>query len=406
MSSGDWSASLSNEEGFSLSDTKGASGKNTLRVLAARNISGDTRETDVYFYYNNELRYTYRISQAEEQPYLDLATTSLSLTGDAQDCTITIETNQASWNYSFEGGSQDWISEKTKDNSSVQFSLKENKTDIERSVTIKFASDLHPEIFNYLKITQDYVVDAPKADLLDVEFGENCAAQDVSDMHMTIDASCIDATVSTTYSSKYGRYIAIFSKAATKGALEGGYYKIPYTDRTDFAEKLEDGFTIEILVCRYDDPINQQIKPFSSTQAGGTGICFRAAASNEINFEVHTGGTRTGVGYKFTGGGWRELYSGVTPQKGIYYHAIGTWDKATGTACLYVNGVLTKTLTTATGNYDHMTSSVNAYWFGIGADPNSSDKGELSFNGEVVIARLYDDALTARQVDALWKLVK
>ena len=53
-----------------------------------------------------------------------------------------------------------------------------------------------------------------------------------------------------------------------------------------------------------------------------------------------------------------------------------------------------------------MTSNVNAYWFGIGADPNASDKGELSFQGTIVLARIYNDPLTADQVGALYKLVE
>ena len=53
-----------------------------------------------------------------------------------------------------------------------------------------------------------------------------------------------------------------------------------------------------------------------------------------------------------------------------------------------------------------MNTNVDKRWFGIGADPNPNDKGQISFNGEVAIARIYDDPINADQVHALWKLVK
>lgn len=93
------------------------------------------------------------------------------------------------------------------------------------------------------------------------------------------------------------------------------------------------------------------------------------------------------------------------PQKDTFYHTVLTWDKAEGKARCYVNGELTTTLN-VTGNFDHMVSNVNAYWFGLGADPNASDKGELSFQGTIVLARIYDDPLSSQQVNALYKLVE
>ena len=73
---------------------------------------------------------------------------------------------------------------------------------------------------------------------------------------------------------------------------------------------------------------------------------------------------------------------------------------------IYVDGELKATNNSAGGEFRHMNTNVDKRWFGIGADPNPNDKGQISFNGEVVIARIYDDPINADQVHALWKLVK
>ena len=402
--SGTWSASLSEgSTGFSLSDTSGASGDTPVKVLASANRSGSTRSASVTFAMNDSI-YTYTIEQEEEQPYLDPVKTSFVISGYAQELNLVVETNQESWTYDL-GDGAGWLAERSKDNSSLVLSVAENKTGSVRSVRIKLWSELHPEVFSFITVEQDWIIDAPVADLLDVVFGENCAADDVSPMKMSIDGSCLDATVSTQYSERYGRWVAVFSAAPVSAVHDTGFWKIPYTTRTDFAEGLEDGFSMELLFARADTQApGKQIKPFASTQAGGTGMCFRAT-THEINWEIHTGGKRTGDGYKFTGGKWNELYSGVVPQKDTFYHTVLTWNKEEGIARCYVDGVLTTTLN-ATGNFDHMVSNVNAYWFGLGADPNASDKGELSFQGTIVLARIYNDPLTSQQVNALYQLVE
>ena len=73
---------------------------------------------------------------------------------------------------------------------------------------------------------------------------------------------------------------------------------------------------------------------------------------------------------------------------------------------IYVDGELKATNNSAGGEFRHMNTNVDKRWFGIGADPNPNDNGQISFNGEVVIARIYDDPINADQVHALWKLVK
>lgn len=393
LSTSDWSAKITESEGFSLSTESGASGNTTVAVSATMNNSGASRSATVSFIFNDEIRYEYTITQAEVEPFFDITPAFVPLTGDLNEFTLAVSTNQTSWTYEISNNEDKWITEKSKEGNTITFIANENNTDKTRSADIKFYSTLHPEVFSYITVQQAFLVDAPTADLLDVVFGPNGSAKDVSPMGMNVELRA-DETVSTTYLDKYGRYAGVFSKAGSP--LSGqttGYYTVPYTDNATFKSKLEDGFTIEMLIRRYDEPGTKQIKPFASTQAGGTGICFRAKEGNEFNFEVHTGGA------------WRNVYSGITPQKDIYYHAIAVWDKENAVAKLYVDGVLTGT-TTAAGDFKFMTTNVNAYWFGIGADPNPNNLGEATFNGEVVIARLYGDPLTNEQVQSLWKLVQ
>lgn len=249
-----------------------------------------------------------------------------------------------------------------------------------------------PEVFSLVTVTQAFLAPAPKADLLDVVFDEKGNGTDVSGMGMTVEKRAT-ATMGVEFIGKYNRYAATFAPGGVLSAQDAGYYAVEYNGNAAFKDALADGYTLEMLICRSDEPGNTQIKAFSSTQAGGTGICFRAKDGNEINFETHVGGS------------WKELYSGISPQKDVWYHCVGSWDKASGIAKLYVDGKLTATLAAA-GDFKLMDTNVGKRWFGIGADPNANDKGEATFSGKVAIARLYKDALTDAQVFSLWRNVR
>mgnify|MGYP000385749180 CR=1 FL=1 len=210
-----------------------------------------------------------------------------------------------------------------------------------------------------------------------------------------------EVTLETVFLEKYDRYAARFTRepSGPSAVLESGFYKVEYNDNAAFKSKLEDGYAMEVLLRRYDDPQKLQIKPFASSEGGGVSICFWADDSNQIVMET---GTKNATG----GNVWKTAKSGVTPLKDVYYHIVAVWDKAAGTQKIYVDGELKATNNSAGGEFRHMNTNVDKRWFGIGADPNPNDKGQISFNGEVVIARIYDDPINADQVHALWKLVK
>lgn len=391
LSTSEWNAQVSGTDDFSLSNANGGSGKTSISLNARSNESGAVRKAELSFFQGGELRKKFEITQTEQSPYIEVKPKTYTIAGDGESFTIEVDTNQPDWNFDLSG--VDWLTVEARSATSVTFSAGENNSGRKRTADVLFYATAAPELMDYLELTQNIPAVAPVADMLDVVFDAEGKGKDVSALSMTVDNSRVNSDISTFYSDKFGRYVAKFNNPTiARSSMDAGYYFIPYTPSSTFGSKLADGFTYELVFCSYTDPTAKQVKPFSSTQAGGTGMCFRAS-TGEINFECHVGGS------------WVELYSGVLPQKNTYYHVIGTWDKENGIALLYVDGVLTASKNT-TGDFKFMDTSVDARWFGIGADPSATDKGEASFYGEVVIARLYDKPVTAEEVKALYKLVK
>lgn len=398
LATADWTADIAGAEGFALSDRSGATGNTTVTVVAARNLSGATRTATVSFRLGGEERYAYTIAQTEEQPYLDVAPATIPIVGDRTEFTVAVSTNQPSWKVEIDSPDGDgWLIQQSKEAAAVTFVAEENTTGKNRTATLKFVSELHPEVFNYATVTQGYVVPAPTADLLDVVFAEDGTAKDVSAMGMTVEFRP-NEFVSTMYLEKYGRFAAVFTHEPGLSKRETGYYVIEYNDNETFKSKLEDGYTMELLMRRYDDPKKMQIKPFAATQGGGASICFWADDANQIVMETGTDNAGKNA--------WKTAKTGVTPLKDVYYHVIAVWDQAAGTQKVYIDGELKATNNSAAGKFFHMTPAAGKRWFGIGADPGPNNLGEITFKGEVVIARIYDDPINADQVYALWKLVK
>ena len=171
LATADWTADIAGDEGFALSDRSGATGNTKVTVVAARNLSGATRSATVSFRLGGEERYAYTISQTEEQPYLDVDPATISIVGDRTEFTVAVSTNQSPWKVEIDSPDGDgWLTQQSKESASITFLAEENTTGRNRTATLKFVSELHPEVFNYVTVTQGYVVPAPTADLLDVVF--------------------------------------------------------------------------------------------------------------------------------------------------------------------------------------------------------------------------------------------
>ncbi|MCI1640627.1 MAG: hypothetical protein LKI42_05070 [Bacteroidales bacterium] len=237
--------------------------------------------------------------------------------------------------------------------------------------------------------------DVPKADLLNVKFFNDGSAYDISGNDISV-TEVPGASMVNYYSDLYSRYISHFNHTPGEEISEG-YYKADYSSSSKFINGLADGHSLEILF-RADQKSSgsSEIKMFSAMQSGGTGFLIsKASRGTQLTFlpNVSTSGSSN----------WIWTGSGINPEAGRYYHAVGVWNKEAGKTYIYVDGEL-KGTQTASGSFVPP-SSTDCYWFGIGADAGTGG-GEAAWKGDIVLARVYDDPLTAGQVKALYDAVK
>ena len=235
---------------------------------------------------------------------------------------------------------------------------------------------------------------APIADMLDLVFNEDGTATDISDMGMAVKSN--SGGVTTYYNPTFKRYVARFGN--TWAGATSTYFRVDYGSNQEFINLLKDGHTLEAVVMGdYTPPIvNGEAKFFSSHEAGGTGlmVCKTSGSrGNELTFlpNVSTTGKST----------WRWATSGIVPQPKQYYHVVGVWDKDEKVAKIYVDGVLKNTVA---ADGDLVLPKANSQWFGVGCD--SGPSAQLGWNGDVVLARVYDAALNDNEVEQLWEDVK
>lgn len=217
----------------------------------------------------------------------------------------------------------------------------------------------------------------PEADLLDVEFGKDGAAVDVSSKHTVVGLG--QQQPSTYFDELYNMQGATFS-GDTKT-----YYKIDYSQDEVIKEALQNHFTMELL-CKPNS--TDGMCPFSGQESGGFGI--EQTSGGIINFYAHIGG------------GYKILKSSSAIEAGKYYHIVATYDKAESVIRLFVNG----------NPVDEMEVSGEvrlpnevAQWIGIGADAKDNTTGQFAFDGDILVARLYGKAVSRDEVYWMYKYV-
>ena len=199
-------------------------------------------------------------------------------------------------------------------------------------------------------------------------------------VHTTRDKSPVVAL-----NEKYGRNEAQFT-STWGGTAQKGFYKIDYKDNNTFKDAVQKAHSIAVLV-KVENTNNSQdeadIVSSFGAQNGGFGIVV-----NKGKLQYHI----------YTGGEWKYIDSGVTPEADKYYYVVGTWS-TDGTANIYVDGVLKATRTDA-GTSLTLPSETEQC---IGIGGSITETGiQRAFNGAVVIARLYDVALTEEQIRTLY----
>lgn len=391
-----WSAEVSGCDAYTFNTSTGGSGKTIISLLTPENETEAVRKATVSFYLGDVLQDEFSVIQQIQEPYIELSESEITLTGYENEFTIDVLSNQDTWSYVVETQGVDWLTESAKSATSVTFSVPENTSGADRTAELLFTVDGKPELFATLIIKQLKPAVPPSDLILDVIFNEDGTAYDASPMKMTVDASRRDSDVVIKKLTDFGgRYAAAFTNTTVaRSSLKSGYYMVPYVVGDSFANKIADGVSYELVFCTYYDPLTytdglKQTKPFASTEAGGIGVCLKAN-SGVIQLETHVGG------------GWKSPASDIVPVPNRYYHVIGVWDKAAGVSTIYVDGEY-KASVNAAGDFKFMNTNVDKRWFGIGADPGADDTGQISFYGEVVIARLYDAPMSAAEVAALYR---
>lgn len=239
------------------------------------------------------------------------------------------------------------------------------------------------------------VYEGVQGDLLDIVFNADGTATDISPMRNEVTTNP-GKSLMTYYNELHGRYVANFQNPLG-GTVTDSYYRINYAKDGDFINRIADGCTFETLIkLNETNPGTAEVKWFSSMQSGGIGFLLPIHGASSA--------TRSMTFLPNTGSAYRWTYSNVEPEAGKYYHVVGVYNKAEGKSYVYVNGKLCGTVA-APGNYTPVAAGAES--FIIGGDPaNNQTQCTSSWNGEIAIVRIYDDAKDAKGVAELWEKVK
>ncbi len=368
---------------------EGAKGEHSLTLNIAEG-GYEERSADVVFRAENspELTDTVTITQARKLLF-EVACDTITLANEGGLATIDVTTN-TEWEYTVTDGY--WLTEE--ELTEGKLSLRAEQAGFEaRTAIVTITSSEDASLTASVVVTQQ-ARERIVADLLDVVFNEDGSAKDISPMRMTV-KKMDGSQLITYYNEAYGRYVAHFNNSLGT-STSSSFYQVNFSTKPKFKEALADGHTLEAII-KMDEPakgISGEIKPFTAHQAGGTGLMLAAASrGNDITFLPNVSTTGKSA--------WCWAESNVVPQAGEYYHVVGVWDKAAGQARIYVNG---KSRGAAAARGELVFPSSTSYqWFGIGADPGGANTGSNCFKGDIVVARIYDDALTSEQVQQLYE---
>jgi hypothetical protein len=226
-----------------------------------------------------------------------------------------------------------------------------------------------------LLIEVEQTVQTPVADLMDVVFSTSGGARDISAMLNPVLTG--PTTPETFLNANYGRWTAKFPTTST-------YYRVDYSENQTIKNAFTNAFSFEAFYMTTNT--SATLSPLSSEYQAGAGI---EVVSAQITLYVRIGTA------------WVVAYSGIYMETERYYHVVGTYDKATGKAIIYVDGEK-KGEANAGGNFTLPATTVQ--WIAIGGDVNGTNSVvRFPLKGDVTIARMYGKALSAKEVSRLYK---
>lgn len=233
---------------------------------------------------------------------------------------------------------------------------------------------------------EKYSVELPEADLMDIVFEADGTAKDVSATANTVGQRGTPVVVE---SGQLGINV-LCAGANTWGGVPDNFFYVEASDA--LVDGISDGLTMEILARPYweDERVpGQWTTVLGMEEAGGLGML---VYNRQWDFEAHIGG------------GYKDAYSGSNPVKDEWTHLVGVWNAENSTLCLYVNGILTGIDYNASGSYKKPNLVSN--WMGIGCDPDGKDQPSAAFQGDIAIARIYNEPVNASQAALLYKKVQ
>ena len=230
------------------------------------------------------------------------------------------------------------------------------------------------------------------ADLLDIEFLPDGSAKNNGSKYISVKQ--VDGTaLSTYYNTQYGRWASHYNHDGS--TVASGFYKVDYSSSSSAQTALAQGHSIE-CVFRPDflSDGSKEYKMFSAMEGGGTGLLITKTASGKcLTFQPNVTATGSST--------WIKCTSGINPEPGRYYHVVGVYNKNEQKAYIYVDGEL-KNCVDAKGQYFPQPNAA-ALWFGLGGDASTNNTAQSSWKGDIVIARVYSEALGEEQVKTLYK---
>ncbi|MDR2384348.1 MAG: hypothetical protein LBD80_01610 [Tannerella sp.] len=391
----EWNYSIAEDVAW-LSEKEKTATTLTLTATANREIS--PRKTSLKIFlpaYPDKEENIDIVQAAAFEPRLNVTPATIPAIARAGGAvTLTIDAN-AAWKYEID---DNWLT--ATETATTLTVTAANNTSLGGRMT-----ELTIRLNNYPEFVQSYSIkQSGAADMLDVIFNTDGTANDVSPMTHNIQWMNFDNPLSVAYNAVYGRNVVTFNPASnggSPGANHGSYYRIDYADNGDFNNKLADGHSFECLVKFNVNYVattqNYETKFFSTHQSGGTGFLIanqsQGTGPNGITFLPNIPATNGG------GSNWIWANSQIKPNGEKYYHLVGVWNQAEGKAYIYVDGEL-KREANAAGFY-RPPSSATYYWIAIGGDAGNNTI-EGAFQGNIVVARIYDSPLSAADALALY----
>lgn len=260
-----------------------------------------------------------------------------------------------------------------------------------RETTVNLVTPVDASMVFPITVIQRATPSGPVADILDVVFDEDGSARDISAAGNTV-KYVAGSACTLSWNDVYLKYVPSFSHKQAGSGITSGFYRIEYTDAIMSA--LEDGYTMEALIKPGKAPNGSEIKAFSATTQGGMAIMIANTSRGKgLEFIQHNGSA------------WCFASTDIVPDPDVYYHVVGVWDKAAGKIHCYVNGELKKSVD-CNGIKHMVVGTTRTRAFCIGGNTQSNTQLNGAWNGDVAIARIYDDPLTAEEIKELYENVK